>query len=102
MSWFDFFRRANPDQIFTKGQEISIIANKKWVNQYGQEIAGPKFNEIVRVRQYDKFHEGNWYIQVSDYPHSYLEKSFAPVISDDKLEEMVNAIDQLTMGHGHY
>ena len=91
-----------PDKMFHEGQEVARINDGKWVNDLGKQFIGPDFSEVVKVRCYDLYHQGRWYIKLEEYPHSYSEREFAPVMTDDQLEEQVNAIDELIVSYGHY
>lgn len=85
-----------PDKLFYPGQEITPISSPTWAEQITRKpAAGPKFGEVVRVKGYVELHNNQWYIAITGYKDFYNEKEFAPVISDDQLEEMLNGIDEL-------
>lgn len=88
------------DKMFQIGQEVARINDGRWINEDGKQFIGPAFSEVVRVREYDRFCKGRWYIKLEEYPHSYSEREFAPVMTDDQLEEQVNAIDELIVTKG--
>jgi len=91
-----FFKMNSPEKKFHIGQEVARVDCDKIVYIFnGLEAPAPKLSEIVKVVRYDVFYEGNWYITVSGYKDQYVEKMFAPVISDDDLESELNQIDGL-------
>jgi len=94
----------DPEKLFYEGQEITPKSPCEWVNLSTNAIRpGPKFGEIVKCVNYVHVRDGKWFIQVTGYSENYAEEWFAPVISDDKLEEMLNDIDELIIKtHGTF
>lgn len=89
-----------PDKLFYPGQEITTKTKINWANLDTNELLpGPKFGEIVRCLSYNHCKKGVWFIKVTKYEGNFDENCFAPVISDDQLEEMLNEIDELAIKH---
>ena len=89
-----------PEKLFYPSQEITPISSPNWAEHISKKPAlGPKFGQIVRVRRYEQLHKGRWYISIGGYTNFYDELEFAPVISDDELEEMLNEVDELVIKH---
>jgi len=61
----------------------------------GVKYPGPKFGDVVKCKKYEILKEGKWYILIVGFNGYFREDHFAPVISDDQLEEMLNDIDEL-------
>jgi hypothetical protein len=101
MTWLNriISRFIEPNKLFYIGQQITPKTDVKWwciEFQSNVNHLCPKRGEIVEVIEYLKIIEGEWYIRIAGYAHkSFNENCFAPVITDDQLEEMLNDIDEL-------
>lgn len=91
-----------PDKLFYPGQEVTMVTDGTWSEVgTGVKFPGPKFGDIVKVKRYEKIVKSKWYISLIGFSSLFQENAFAPVISDDKLEEMLNDIDELIIkDHG--
>lgn len=101
MSWLDRLKYSmgiEPSKLFYLGQEITPKQKCHWVKTTdNSSVSGPNFGEIVRVIKYSHYEKGVWYIQITGHDGAFDEQWFAPVISDDELESMLNEIGELTL-----
>lgn len=94
ITWF-----KEPDKLFSEGQEITPKVKPIWWNPDTQCLGvGPAFGEVVTVEYYAHVLRGKWYIKIRGYNHDFFDETcFAPVISDDELEDIMNDIDELVI-----
>lgn len=97
MNFPNLFKSNLPDKLFFEGQEITPLHKHQWhyLDNVLVTAQGPKFGEIVKCKEYVKAKNNIWYIRISGYEGAFDETDFAPVISDDQLEEMLNEVDEL-------
>ena len=103
MNWLKKILGMEPDKLFYPGQEVTPLKSPNWIRKDTNEIMpGPKFGEVVKVVKYSHLSDDGWYIEIMNYRYAFKESEFAPVISSNQLEEMLQEVGELTIAHGTF
>ncbi len=88
---------------FQPGQEVVCIKKDPWIwvigPRIGSEAPGPRYNEILTIRQVEREPEGAWEFLVFDeYPghQGYSSRWFRHILSNDDLVRALEDVEEMS------